>query len=85
MARFWADRCKHPLADCLFGIAIGMIDGTPASEESAIAHMNEIANFPHLYMALAIAYFSCADPDEEVEENYDKITEAWKGQARQHG
>ena len=58
-------------------VASSMILGRHMPVEEVIARMGILAEYPRLFPALEILYFSCDDVEERLEPLYDEIHKRW--------
>jgi hypothetical protein len=68
---------EHPLLDLLLPTVELMIEKKEQSVDNAILLMNEIENYPGLWGALSLAYFSCDDVEGIADRKYDDVREKW--------
>ena len=68
---------KHPLLDHLLPTIDLMIENKEQTVDNAIILMNEIENYPGLWGALSLVYFSCDDVNGIADQKFDKIREKW--------
>lgn len=68
---------EHPLLDILLPTIELMIENKEQTVDNAILLMNEIENYPGLWGALSLVYFSCDDVKGIVDEKFDEIREKW--------
>ncbi|MCW5703552.1 MAG: hypothetical protein KIT82_13350 [Bradyrhizobium sp.] len=81
---YWRSAFKHPAADMLAEVAEAMIHRRDLPVEDVIGRMRILAQYPGLYAALAILYFSCDDVDERIEPVDAEIRNNW-GRALDRG
>ena len=68
---------EHPLLDRLLPTVVLMIENKEQTVGNAIILMNEIENYPWLWGALSLVYFSCDDVNGIADQKYDEIREKW--------
>src|ERR1700730_4689052 len=77
LLEYWRSRFDHPAADMLGEVATSMILDLNLRVEDVITKMNILAEYPGLYAALAILYFSADDPEERLEPVVAAIRKRW--------
>lgn len=73
---------KHPLLDRILPTLDLMIQNKEQTVENTILLMNEIENYPGLWGALSLVYFSCDDIEGIADRKYDEIREKWNRKTR---
>ena len=71
------DDFEHPLLDCLLPTVELMLENKVQTVDNAILLMNEIENYPGIWGALSLVYFSCDDVYGIADRKYDEIREKW--------
>jgi hypothetical protein len=69
---------NHPLAVLVSRLAEEMIAGRPVPVAEANTAMQAIAKHPGQYAALAIACFSCDDPEGIADVTYANVVRSWE-------
>lgn len=77
LMEYWRSNFDHPAADMLAEVATSSILGRTLEVEDVIAKMGILAEYPGLYAALAILYFSCEDSEEKLEPIAAAIRKRW--------
>ena len=68
---------KHPLLVNLLPTVDLMIENKEQTVDNAIILMNEIENYPGMWGALSLVYFSCDDVNGIVDQKFDEIKLKW--------
>ena len=70
---------EHPLKAKIIDVTLQMIEQKELQIENSLSLMNEIENDKGLWGALAIAYESCQDEENKLENKFDEIRDKWNG------
>tara|TARA_Y100000739_G_C20382694_1_gene361966 strand:- start:184 stop:648 length:465 start_codon:yes stop_codon:yes gene_type:complete len=68
---------EHPLLGHVLPTVVLMIENKEQTVDNAIILMNEIENYPGLWGALSLVYFSCDDVNGIADQKFDEIREKW--------
>jgi hypothetical protein len=74
----WDQEFEHPLKSLLIGITHTMLKNQDLPVEDVLSAMDEIAKYRYEYSALNIAYFSCDDIDNIVDDKWQSIVNNWE-------
>ena len=76
----WIAKGSHPLQEQIVQCARVLVQGCRLPWRQAAMVMEVVANYPHQYAALSIAYFSgdCdGEGDAQLEATHSRITNGW--------
>jgi hypothetical protein len=77
LLEYWRSRFDHPAADMLVEVAISIIHERDLAVQDVMTKIGLLADYPGLYAALSILYFSCDDPDKRLEPVDAAIRRRW--------
>jgi hypothetical protein len=77
LVEYWRSRFDHPAAEMLREVAHSMILKRYLPVDEVIARMGILAEYPGLYSALAILYFSCDGVEGRLDPIMAGIKKRW--------